>query len=136
MLQTATENSTDYIFASEYNYQGGHHWYTDSNGKAAIVCSSNSTIIDTGHSEQGFRWIAVEGVTLYSCYWSPNSKFPEYLQFLNRLETSVRARNTEIIIAGDFNAWHSMWGSKVNNRRGEALVDLIIALGLVIGLEF
>lgn len=132
MHQSASENDVDFIFVSEYNSLGGNHWYPDSNGKSAIVCNFNSTVDDTGQSEPGFRWITIGEITLYSCYWSPNTTMQEYEQFLARLESSVRGRSTEILIAGDFNAWHTTWSSRSSNRRGEALVDTITSLGMVI----
>lgn len=132
MGQYATEGAIDYIFLSEYNNPGNQHWYHDSNGKAAIVCNPNITITDIGQSESGFRWIEVDGMTLYSCCWSPNTSLQEYKQFLIRLERDVRSRTTGIPISGDFNAWHTTWRSRFINARGEALVDMISSLGLII----
>lgn len=132
MCQSAAEDEIDYIFASEYNTVGAQHWYPDSSGKAAILCHQNRLINNAGQGENGFRWIESGDITLYSCYWSPNTTLQEYEQFLTRLERSVRGKSTEIIIAGDFNAWHTSWGSRSSNRRGEALIDLITSLGLVI----
>ncbi|KAL4153610.1 hypothetical protein QTP88_001443 [Uroleucon formosanum] len=132
MCQFASEEAIDFIFVSEYNNLGNQHWYPDKNRKAAIVCNPNNAISNTGQSENGFRWIEAEGLTLYSCYWSPNTLLQEYEQFLSRLESDVRQKATEIIIAGDFNAWHTAWGARSNNARGEALVDMISSLGLVI----
>jgi len=54
------------------------------------------------------------------------------LDFLTRLERSLRSERTETIITGDFNAKHIDWGSPKSEQRGEALADLINALGLVI----
>lgn len=67
-----------------------------------------------------------------SCYWSPNSTFREYQDFLNRLEASIRSDPTEVLLTGDFKAKHTDWGSPKSECRGDALVDLINALGLVI----
>lgn len=106
--------------------------YQDANGKAAIVTKTSCIIDDAGQGEPGFRWITTGGIRLYSCYWSPKTTIQEYEQFLYRLERSVRETKTEAIIAGDFNAWHTSWGSRCNNKRGEALADLITSLGLII----
>jgi len=132
MCQYAIEESIDYIFVSEYNNLGNKHWYPDSSGKAAIVCNPSSTVTDTGQSEIGFRWIEVDNMTLYSYYWSPNTSLQEFNQFLSRLETDARRKTTEILIAGDFNAWHTAWGARCSNARGEALVDMISSLGMII----
>jgi len=130
--QVAAEKSSDFIFASELNRNEGPNWYSDTVGKAAIVNIKRARLDDEGAGEAGFRWISVHGIRLYSCYWSPNSMFPEYLDFLTRLEHSIRNDRTEAIITGDFNAKHIDWGSPRSEQRGEALADLINTLGLVI----
>lgn len=67
-------------------------------------------------------------MTPNSCYWSLNTSLQKYKIFLGRLEKSVRGRNTEIIKAGDFNSWHTSWGSEYSNARGDALIDLVTTL--------
>ncbi|KAK9701250.1 Endonuclease-reverse transcriptase [Popillia japonica] len=42
----------------------------------------------------------------------------------------MRARNREIIIAGDFNAKAAAWGSPVTDNRGEHLMDWAAELSL------
>lgn len=69
---------------------------------------------------------------MYSCNWSPNTTHQEYIDFLARLEISLRTSNTEILLTGDFNSQHKDWGSRENNKRREALSNLIHALGLVV----
>lgn len=49
-----------------------------------------------------------------------------------RLESSIRASTTPVVISGDFNAWHVAWGSGLKNHRGEALYDTIVSSGLVL----
>lgn len=132
LQQVATEKSSDFIFASEPNRDEGQNWYMDTMGKAAVVNIKRSRLDDEGKGEAGFRWISAHGIRLYSCYWSPNTTLPEYLDFLTRLEHSLRSERTEAIITGDFNAKHIDWGSPKSEQRGEALADLINALGLVI----
>jgi len=56
--------------------------------------------------------------------------FAPGIQTIRRLKTDVRLKTTETLIAGDFNAWHTTWGSRYNNARGEALVDMISSLGM------
>lgn len=104
----------------------------DTMGKAAVVNIKRARLDDEGKGEAGFRWISAHGIRFYSCYWSPNSMLQEYLDFLTRLEHSIRSERSESIITGDFNAKHIDWGSPKSEQRGEALVDLINALRLVI----
>lgn len=95
MCQTTTENDIDYTFASEYHSLGEQHWYPNADGKAAIICGPSILVSDIGQSESVFHWVVSEGLIIYSCYWSLNTTFREYEQFLRRLERSVRGRNTE-----------------------------------------
>jgi len=48
------------------------------------------------------------------------------------LERSIRLSTDDILLAGDFNAKHSDWGSSKYDPRGEALSEMIHALGLLI----
>lgn len=75
------------------------------------------------------------GIRIYSCYWSPNSTLQDYLDFLARLQESIKTAKTQVLVTGDFNAHHTDWGSKTCNKRGEALSDLISGLGLVVSNE-
>lgn len=104
MCQLTTEERIDYVIVSEYNSAPTQNWYTDSNRKAAINCMPNCLVDNLEQSEPGLRWIATGGMRLYSCYWSPNTTFAEYVQFLSWLETSVRGNYLDEIIAGNFNA--------------------------------
>jgi len=58
--------------------------------------------------------------------------FGDYQDFLSWLERSIRLATEGILLAGDFNAKHSDWGSKTNDPKGEALSDMIHALGLIV----
>lgn len=122
----------DYILIAEPNRQDGQNWYLDDNKKAAIVNSKHAHITSLGRSEAGFRWISIAGARIYSCYWSPNTAVADFFDFLLRLERSIRSAKEDILLAGDFNAKHTDWGCPKNDRRGEALADLISAAGLVI----
>lgn len=130
--QTVAELAIDLLFLSEYHRAESSAWYTDINGKAAIVPITRVNIDEFHTNEDGFCWVEISGVRHYACYWSPNSSHQEYFDFLARLEVSIRASRSEAIIVGDFNAHHTDWESKNCNKRGEALSDLIDGLGLVI----
>jgi len=130
--QVAAEKSSDFALISEPNRDEGANWYTDTMGKASIININRTRLDNEGSGEAGIRWISAHGIRIFSCYWSPNSMFSEYLDFLNRLERSIRSESTEAIITGDFNAKHTDWGSTTSEKRGEALADLIYALGLVV----
>jgi len=131
MYQMAAEKSADFLIVSEYN-KADPSWYVDSNNKAAIVNVNSATITSSGISQAGFRWIAVVGMRMYRCYWSLNTSISDYRDFLFRQERSIRLATGDILLAGDFNAKHSDWGSRKHDLRGEALSDMIHALGFFV----
>lgn len=130
--QAIAEQATEYIFVSEFHSLGGHNWFPDANGKAAIVYNSKFPIDIIGPCEAGFRWIETGGMRLLSCNWSPNTTHTQYTNCIDRLESSIRNSPNPVVVAGDFNAWYTIWGSRKNNNRGEALYDMIVGANLVI----
>lgn len=68
-------------------------------------------------------------IRLYSCYWPPHgsSSIAEFLDFLDRLNTSIRGSKMPVIAAGDFNAKSGFWGSNHEDARGVLLTDLMSA---------
>uniref|UniRef100_A0A182NVP1 Endo/exonuclease/phosphatase domain-containing protein n=1 Tax=Anopheles dirus TaxID=7168 RepID=A0A182NVP1_9DIPT len=53
----------------------------------------------------------------------------QFEEFLQRVEI-VANGHPKIVLAGDFNAWHSAWGSQRSTTKGEELLHLSIDLGL------
>lgn len=92
--QVTAKKSTDLIFASEPNRNEDTNWHSDTTVKASIVNVKRIRLDNEGIGEAGFRWVSVHGIRLFSCYRSPNSTFPDYLDFLNRLERSIRSVQT------------------------------------------
>ena len=75
---------------------------------AAIGVSPESSIAP-GEVESGERYVAVKmtDMVAYSCYFSPNRPFPEFEDFLSKLEESLsrrRGRGKMFTVAVDFNA--------------------------------
>lgn len=132
MNQVAAENAAKFLFITEPHHIEGPNWYQDTYKRAVIVNAQLSPVEEIGQQEPRFCWISSGSVRMYSCYWSPNSSFPDFLDFLTRLELSIRTACTEVLITGDFNSHHTDWGSRVSDRRGHALSDLINCLGLTI----
>lgn len=52
----------------------------------------------------------IAGISVFACYWSPNTAVTMFIDFLDSLEAIIRAKNGEVIIAGDFNAKSPEWG--------------------------
>lgn len=107
-------------------------WFGDTGGKAAVaVVNPRLPITKIGPANnQGFRWIAIEGIRIYSCYWSPNTDLAAFIYFLDRLEASIRSARTPVLVAGDFNAKSPEWGNHREDQKGRALADRIASLNL------
>lgn len=106
---------------------------SDTGGKAAIFLSNpRLQVRAVGPKDSaGFRWVKVEEFTVYTCYWSPNTVFTLFVDFLDRLEGSIRQQTGTVIVAGDFNAKSPAWGDHNEEPKGRALVDMIASLGFI-----
>lgn len=65
-----------------------------------------------------------------SCYCSPNSGWDVYVEFVKRLEVSIKISEDPVVIAGDFNAHSPHCGSPEEDKRGSLLADTIAANNL------
>ncbi|XP_052740749.1 putative 115 kDa protein in type-1 retrotransposable element R1DM [Bicyclus anynana] len=84
------------------------------------------------HRGNGFIAVAISGLTLYSCYFSPNYSFEEFEQDTNDLFDSIQTQRGEIIVAGDFNAASKVWSKKSENARGRHIMELLASKDMVI----
>lgn len=71
MKKVAEEINADVMVFSEQNRNEGEDnaWYPDSTGKAAVAVTDRISVENPGQPEQGFRWVELSGIRLYSCYW-------------------------------------------------------------------
>ncbi|XP_026811330.1 uncharacterized protein LOC113552686 [Rhopalosiphum maidis] len=129
LLQTATEKKADVIIICEQN-KTLTHWYSDTDGKAAIATHQAIIPEEIGKPGRGYVWVRIRGIRIYSCYVSPNITMDDYKDFIERLETSIRSGSGEVLLAGDFNAKHAEWGSAVSDQRGHVLASLAASLNL------
>lgn len=134
LMQVAAEKKADVLIISEqYKKPDTGLWFQDTSGKAAIVVlNSAMRIREVSEHTADFVWAHLEGVRVYSCYFSPNLDYETYLRQLDRLEESLRTVTVEVLVAGDFNSNSPEWGSRRLDNRGEALSELIARLDLVV----
>lgn len=64
-----------------------------------------------------------KGITILTCYISPNAPFERFESFLEDLRQIAQLHKERLIIIGDFNAWSSLWGSRHTDNRGYAVMD-------------
>lgn len=104
----------------------------DESGKAAIKCCSPMYVQERATSPmRGIAYARVKGVHWYSCYAPPSDSPEQFEELLDTLVNHARGRRPTVI-AGDFNAWATEWGSRTSNPRGRAVIDAMIILDLVL----
>jgi len=108
MESTACRVSADVLIISEprFGTTVKEGWFADAGNKAAVVIANPTLpIMEVSPQDKlGYRWVKIKGIRFYACYWSPNTDFSAFSDFLDRLERSVREAAGPVIIAGDFNA--------------------------------
>lgn len=106
---------------------------TEPNWAAVVVLDNSATITVDPALQTDCLAVAIldtdKGpLALMSAYIPPRADIAPHL---TRLAAVIRALpTTRLVLAGDFNAWHTLWGSARTNDRGEALADLLAELDL------
>lgn len=65
--------------------------------------------------------------TIFSTYISPNTTFNK-----KNIEDTFGISTSPSLITGDFNSWHSSWGSIKNNKRGKIVNKFITQSNLIL----
>ena len=109
LMPTARERRDDMLFISEqHKWSENSFWYQDASRRAGIlVCSPDLSIGNFLKTDAGFVWVKVEGVRVYSCYFSPNDPFEIFRKALERLVGGLLLRVTLIVSrpCGEKPAW-------------------------------
>ncbi|KAE9534053.1 hypothetical protein AGLY_008789 [Aphis glycines] len=136
MHQTAEEQDTDILILSEPFTKCGRidRWCFSTDRKAAVAITQSSSLVHVGQGAgEGFAWATFRDMSVFSCYWRPGTSLQEFVSILGDLEGAIRVcDSSNLVIAGDFNAWNTVWGSRANNPRGCLLSDLAASLGLLL----
>ena len=133
LKQSVLEKQIDVALLSEpYKIVEGANWTCDSRNKAAIwKCNPNSPQLENPYPSNGFVRATISDVNIYSCYLPPSINDEEFKNIIDCLVTDARSK-TNLVIAGDFNAWAIEWGCKRTNSRGKALLEAFASLDLVL----
>lgn len=71
-------------------------------------------------------------IAVFSVYVSPNCDKERIIGGVEKLCTVIRRRGgLRVIICGDFNAKHTMWGGNLTNERGKILLNAVSRVDLV-----
>lgn len=107
-------------------------WVTDKAGLAAInVCGKFPVQETLSKDKDGFVIVKINGVYVCGCYAPPRLSITEYEGMLDDI-VRVLYNKRPIVIAGDFNAWSTLWGSKETNPRGHSILQAFAQLDVVI----
>lgn len=91
-LALATAMGIDALFLSEtYSCRPVvEGWFSDVGARTAIIVFNPGLQIRAigPMDNTGFRWVKIEDITLYVCYWSPNTAYTLFVDFLDRLEAA------------------------------------------------
>ncbi|XP_049300623.1 uncharacterized protein LOC125774492 [Anopheles funestus] len=130
------EEKGDVVILSE-PYQapkgGSNNWVSDKTGKAAIWAAGRFPIQRVvSCTFEGFVIAEVNGVCICSSYAPPSWELKRFNEMLDNLVAELSGIS-DVIIAGDFNAWAVEWGSIRTNNRGEAILESFARLNVVLG---
>ena len=88
--------------------------------------------IEASGRGRGFVWVRSKSITYVSCYLMPTGPVQEYYTKLEDIEDFAREVSSNIIVAGDFNAKAVDWGMHYTDSKGEATLEMVSRLGLVV----
>ncbi|XP_044779814.1 uncharacterized protein LOC123327459 [Drosophila simulans] len=133
LVQTVRERRVELALLSEpYRTPASPDWAFDRTKKAAIWrCSRETQQITDVLSDIGFVRARVGRWWVYSVYLAPSLTLIAFSRALDRLAADARGR-TQVLIAGDFNAWSESWGSSTTNARGRMVLEAFATLDLAL----
>ncbi|KAM8702434.1 hypothetical protein ACLKA7_001765 [Drosophila subpalustris] len=103
-------------------------WHQSTDGKAAIwSCGQPPCQLTQRLARNGFARAKCGDIFVYSCYIAPSVSLTEYGAIIDDIAQDARGK-ASVIIAGDFNAWATEWGSKSTTPRGSTLLDTFASL--------
>ncbi|XP_060881919.1 uncharacterized protein LOC132953544 [Metopolophium dirhodum] len=134
LAQTVVDRNIDVLLICDY-YRGfgdDPRWVDSADHKCGLLVTSRRAmpITDKG-AGAGYAWARIGGTYYFSCYWTPNCTLQEFDNFLNGVEWAIWNSVDNLLVAGDFNAHLSEWGSARDDARGSLLSGLASSLGLL-----
>lgn len=132
LIQLVKEKSIDIAILSEpHILLESTTFHCDKTNTAAIWTAGKHVLFEVNSEYEGFVRAKIEGIYFYSCYARPSWTINEYQIMLDNLVQDAQARSPRVI-AGDFNAWATTWGSRMTNQRGKRLLDSFAALDVTL----
>lgn len=111
------------------------NWVGDIDGLVTIISSVAAGTLPFSIVARGSGYVAVRwrDIVIIGVYFSPNRSLAEFEVFLGGLGALIgQTLPRPVLVAGDFNAKSTAWGSPLTDARGEALQDWVTMVGLCI----
>ena len=132
LKQSLIEHKIDIAIISEqYRTPNTRNWFADLSDKAAIWISNRLAPQEVTKTEAGYVRVKINGINIYSCYMPPSWCLDQFKTVLDGLVNDARDRKP-VIIAGDFNAWATEWGSRHTSAKGVALLEAFNLLDITL----
>lgn len=125
LQQFMKEEKVDIAMVTEPVHIPDRNWICSKNKGAAIHWSTNVKLrIKEIFKGEEFVATEVKDMVLISCYISPKASVKEFVEVLRRIDSNVKMLDfgKQVIMCGDFNAYSTLWGSKLTNGKGDRLV--------------
>ena len=134
LKQTARERKADILFFSEQCKKPDLSiWYQDSAGRAGIqILNPKLQIGQFQETDSGHVWVEVQGMRIYSCYFSPNDHLNKLEAEIQDLEDSVRSTRKDVFMTGDFNSKSPQWGETRLDKRGTIVEEMVARSDLTV----
>lgn len=134
MLHTSVKRNTVVVIIYEQHREGQRCWYAGAGCRCAIhilyLTLENEVGVVDG---EGFVWVEVGRIRLYSCYYSPNSPIDAFEHDISQLAEDMESSRLPIVVTVNFNCKAPEWGSSTTDRRGVLLTETTSRLNLHVG---
>lgn len=134
MHAAAMKKQVDIAIICEPNLRQieGRKWHVDTRKDAAIGILSNNITLGNSGGGNGYVWLEIGELVVYSCYISPNCNLQDCETWIVELADNIKRHNKQSLVAGDFNAKAPEWGSNVLCPKGDILTDIMAHLQLTL----
>lgn len=131
LQQTIFERKYDLAILCEQHHDlNDFSWAADETQKAAIWVTNGKMYQEKLKTpKNGFTWLRLDGIYFFSCYIPPSWELDHFERTIIELVAEARVRHPAVI-AGDFNAWSTAWGSTHTNTRGRILTECMATLNM------
>ncbi|XP_076301847.1 uncharacterized protein LOC143219944 [Lasioglossum baleicum] len=134
LTQSAMQYAIDVVLISE-PWSPPSYWHNDGHKSASIWLPQPGNKLNRVkclYKSKGIVAVQIQDHTFISCYISPNISLESYTERISELERFLDTINIDkCIIAGDFNAKSTVWGSRILDDHGTVVMEMCNNFGLI-----